>query len=90
MADKQKFNYPSNAPLKDRVHSIISLLEEPAVYEITAEILELQGIASEEGVAECTLNIEEALKQLIEAGAVEKYFDNGKMRYKINQNRFAH
>jgi len=85
MADQQSFSYPNNAPLKDRVLSVISLLEEPTVGEIAAEIVELQGIASEEAIAECTLNIEEALKQLIEAGAVERYSDNEKVRYKIRQ-----
>ena len=85
MTDKKSFSYPDNAPLKERVLSVISLLEEPTVNEIAAEVVEFQGIASEEGVAECTVNIEEALKQLVEAGAVERYFDNEKVRYKINQ-----
>ena len=85
MTDKQSFSYPDDAPLKDRVLSVIRLLKQPTVHEIAAEIVELQGIASEEGVAECTTNIEEVLKQLWEAGAIETHSDNGKDRYKLNQ-----
>ena len=83
---KASFDYPYNGTLSAKVLSIVRLLKEPTIDEISAEIIELQGVASEEGVAECTVSIVEVLKQLARAGEVKAVeAKDDQLRYAINE-----
>ena len=57
--------------LRDKIFFALSVMQKGSAEEIATEIVELQGIASEEGVADITLDVETEMEKLLEEGAVE-------------------
>lgn len=49
---------------------MLSVLQKASADEVAMEIMELQGIASEEGVAGLTTDVGEELQQLLDEGLV--------------------
>lgn len=64
-------SYSSDLSLQDKVLYVLSLLQRANVDEVAMEIIELQGIASKEGVAEITAAVNEELQLLHKIGAVK-------------------
>jgi hypothetical protein len=58
--------YSANLSLSQKIVYVLSLLKKATTDEIAMEIMELDGISSEEGVAEITIEIEEQLQKLHE------------------------
>ena len=79
--DNKTFHYPYGSSLEEKVIAVLKLFKEPTIEEITAELIELQGIASEEGVAECSVSVEEVLNSLVAAGKVQVSEANKTKRY---------
>lgn len=79
--NKLVFHYPYGASMEERVMAVLALLREPTVEEVAAVVVEMRGIASEKGVAECTGSVEEVLNSLITAGRVKTF--SAPKRYKL-------
>lgn len=56
--------------INEKVLYVLSLLKKATVDEVAMEIMELDGISSEEGLAEMTIEIGEALEKLHDEGTV--------------------
>ncbi|MCU7551618.1 hypothetical protein OCK74_21035 [Chitinophagaceae bacterium LB-8] len=71
-------------PLQDKVIHVLSILRKGSPDEVAMEIMERQGIAAEDGVAELTLETAELLETLLEEGVVTKVKDRRqKVRYSL-------
>ncbi len=57
--------------LRDKILFTLSLMHKGSAEELASEIAELQGTASEEGVAEINLAVEKELDKLLEEGGGE-------------------
>jgi hypothetical protein len=72
--------------LHEKIMFTLSVMHKGSAEEIAAAIVELQGIASEEGVAETTQAVEAELQQLLNAGSVEVVKERReKKRYSLLQ-----
>ena len=60
---------------------MLALAKEPTVAEVAAELVELQGIASEEEVPEYTVSTEEILKGLAGVDKIQTFSEP--KRYKL-------
>lgn len=70
--------------LRDKIVYVLSVMHKGGPREIAAEIVELQGIASEEGVAETTVDIESELEKMEEEGLVTQVHEHRqKKRYSL-------
>jgi hypothetical protein len=56
--------------LRAKVLYVLSVIHKASADEVALEIMELQGIASEEGVAALTIDVEEELQRLCDEGDV--------------------
>ena len=56
--------------LREKVLYVLSILQKASVDEVTMEIMELQGVASEEGVANLTADVGEELQRMLDEGLV--------------------
>jgi putative protein kinase ArgK-like GTPase of G3E family len=63
-------HFTEAASLKEKVLYLLSMMQKASADEIAMEIMELQGIASEEGVAALIIDIEEELQRMTEEGIV--------------------
>lgn len=64
-------NFAEATTLSDKIFFTLSLMHKGSAEEIASEIAELQGIASEEGVAEINLAVEKELDKLLEENKVD-------------------
>jgi hypothetical protein len=70
--------------LLDKVKHVLSILRKGSPDEVAMEIMERQGVASENGVEELTVETTELLEKLCEEGAVIKVKEpRQKVRYKL-------
>lgn len=70
--------------LRERILHVLSLMHKGSAREVAAEVVELQGIASEEGVAEVTVDIENELEKMLEEGVVVEVKEHRqKKRYSL-------
>lgn len=63
-------NYEKNLSLKEKTLYVLSLLKKASIDEVATEIIELDGISTEDGVREITIEIEEQLNKLHEVREV--------------------
>jgi len=56
--------------LREKVQYVLTVLNKASADEVAMEIMELQGIASEEGVAALTIDVEEELAKMNEEGVI--------------------
>ena len=74
--------YDSSMPLREKVLYVLATLEKASAGEIAVEVMELDGLAAEEEVAETTVEIEKHLEKLDEDGLIEKLREHRqKIRY---------
>lgn len=82
--DPQHFN--ESHSITEKILYTLSLMHKGSAEEIAAEIAELQGIASEEGVAEINLAVEKEIEKLVEGGTLEVVKEHRqKKRYALAQ-----
>jgi hypothetical protein len=75
-------HYNGSAPLREKIIYVLSLIKKGSAAEIAAEIMELDGISTEEGVADLTIAIEKELHKLLEENKVDKLKEHRqKLRY---------
>ena len=82
----KKFKYPAAASFEQKVYSIIQLLGRPTVTELVFEISELEGITGEEPVAACSIEVEEAIANLIRQELVVSIEKDGERRFTCLKN----
>jgi hypothetical protein len=70
--------YSSTSSLRDKIIYVISVLKSPTPDEVAMEIMELQGISTEDGVADLRKDTAEELKRLCAAGLVVKVKEHHK------------
>ncbi len=74
-------SYSGNLSLNEKVLYVLSLLSKATADEIAMEIMELQGTAAEEGVAELNIETIEALNHLHQQGLVKMETQSNKQIY---------
>jgi predicted transcriptional regulator len=78
-------NYSNSLSLREKIIYVLSVFKKESVGELSAEIMELDGIAAEESVAELTKSIEEEINNLCEEGIVKKIKEHRqKVRYVLD------
>lgn len=63
-------HFPETASLREKVLYMLSVLHKASADEVAMEIMELQGIASEESVAALTIDVDEEIQRLCDEGAL--------------------
>jgi hemerythrin len=72
--------------LRDKISYVLSVMHKGSAKEIAAEVIELQGIASEDGVEEITVDIENELEKMNEEGSVVEVKEHRqKKRYSLRE-----
>jgi hypothetical protein len=73
-----------NMSLVDKIKHVLSILKKGSPDEVAMEIMERQGVASENGVEELTVETTELLEKLCEEGVVTRVKDHRqKVRYSL-------
>jgi len=62
-------NFSVNLSLGEKIVYVLSLLKKATADEIAMEIMELEGVSTEEGVAELTIEVQQELQKLHDEGA---------------------
>ena len=57
--------------LRDKIFFTLSVMHKGSIEEVASEIAELQGIASEEGIAEINTAVEAEVEKLLEESKIE-------------------
>jgi hypothetical protein len=79
--------YDSSMPMKEKILYVLSTIEKGSTSEIAAEIIELDGICTEDGVAEITVEIETEINKLWQENVINKLKEHRqKVRYAVNTN----
>jgi hypothetical protein len=63
-------HFPETATLREKILYILTVLHKASADEVAMELMEMQGIASEEGVANLTIDVEEEMQKLQEQGKI--------------------
>ena len=80
-------NYNPSSSLRDKFLYVLSVMEKASPQEVVSEIMELDCISSEEGVAEIALDIEKELEKMLEEGTITRIKEHRqKIRYVMNTN----
>ena len=74
--------YNSTSSVREKVLYVLTTLEKASIDEIAMEIMELDGVSSEEGLAETIIEIENEVNELCQGGMVNKLKEHRqKLRY---------
>lgn len=74
--------------LREQILYVLKVLEKGNASEIASEVIEMKGIASEEGVAGITITIEEELEKMKKEGIVAVLKEHRqKKRYTLSDNQ---
>ena len=80
--------YDQSKSLRDKILYVLSVMEKASWHEVAMEIIELDEISTEEGVADVSVEIENELDKLYEEGIVTKLKEHRqKRRYVLNKER---
>ena len=63
-------HFSDGLSFREQVLYVLHTMKKAAASEVTMELLELKGVSSEEEVAELTIETEQELGKLFEAGAI--------------------
>jgi hypothetical protein len=86
MATTGKYD-PSHS-LREKILYVLSTMEKGSAGEVAQEVMELDGVSSEDGVADITHDIDEELKKLCHEGVVDKLKEHRqKVRYVLHQQK---
>jgi hypothetical protein len=77
--------YPSLLSFKEQLLYVLSQLKKALAGEIAIELMKLQGVSTEKGVADLTIHTEKQLERLCADGRIETVGErHERKRYKIN------
>lgn len=77
-------SFKSDDSLQQKIVYVLSVMQKASADEVAMEITEMQGISSEDGVGDITMDIEKELEKLCEEGTVEKIKEHRqKIRYTL-------
>ena len=77
-------NYDKAMSLRDKITYLLSIMEKGAPPELAMEIAEMDGIASEEGLADLTISLEQELHKMCDEGIIKKLKEHRqKVRYAL-------
>lgn len=77
-------HFAETTTLRDKVLYVLNVLHKASADEVAMEVMELQGLASEESVAALTIDVEEELQRLLDEGVVETVKEHRqKKRYSL-------
>lgn len=62
--------FTNTTPLREKIRFVLSVMKKGSANEIGGEIAELEGIATEEGLAELIIATEQELEKLVGEGRV--------------------
>jgi hypothetical protein len=78
-------HYSSMLSFEEQLLYVLSQLKKASAGEIAIELMELQGVSTEEGVADLTIHTEKQLEKLGADGRIETVGErHERKRYKIN------
>ena len=79
-------HFDETQTVREKILYTLSLLHKGSAEEIASEIAELQGLASEEGVAEMNVAVEKEIEKLLDESKVEVVKEHRqKKRYALAQ-----
>jgi hypothetical protein len=79
--------YDQSKTLRDKILYVLSALEKASPREVAGEIIELEGISTEDSVEDISVEIENELDKLCEDKIVTKLKEHRqKRRYILNKN----
>jgi hypothetical protein len=64
--------YDGAKSLKEKILYVLSKLEKGSADEVAMEVMELDGISTEDGVGDITKDINDELHKMLEEGEVER------------------
>lgn len=80
-------NFASEYSLREKILHVLSIMHKGSANEVAAEVVELQGIASEEGVESITVEIEAEMEMMAEEGIIAEVKEyRQKKRYSLPDN----
>jgi hypothetical protein len=83
-----KGQFSDTDSFREQVLYVLSHLKKGSADEVAMELMELKGIASEEGVAELTIETEQELLRLMEEGKLQLVREKReKKRYSLKEVR---
>jgi hypothetical protein len=66
----QNSKYSNNLPMEEKILYVLSLFQKGTAEEVATELMELQEVTTEEGVAGLKIEVEELLKKLAAEGKI--------------------
>ena len=85
MPTVEKYNLSKS--LRDKIVYVLSVMEKASPQEVASEIMELEGISTEDGVEDVSIDIESEIDKLCDEGIVIKIKEHRqKRRYALNKN----
>lgn len=79
-------HYSSTLPFEEQLLYVLSQLKKGSAGEIAIELMELQGVSTEDGVADLTVHTEKQLEKLSAEGQVEIVKEkHEKKRYRMKE-----
>ena len=80
--------YDAARSLKEKILFVLSKLQKASADEVAMEVMELDGISTEDGVGDITKDINDELHKMLEEGEVEKIKKDHreKVRYRNQRN----
>lgn len=78
--------YDPSRSLREKILYVLSTMKKASAGEAALEIMELDGVSSEDGVADITHDIDEEMKKLCHEGVVDKLKEHRqKVRYTVHR-----
>lgn len=78
--------YAAAKSLGEKILYLLSIMEKGAAPELAMEVAEMDGISSEEGLADLTLSIEQELEKLCHDGLLHQVKEHRqKVRYALHK-----
>ena len=81
---KHPKKYSDANTLREKISYLISIMEKGSAPELAMEIAEMDGVASEKGLADLTISLEQELHKMSDEGIIEKLKEHRqKVRYAL-------
>ena len=78
-------NYNSSGSLREKILYVLSTMKKGSAGEVALEVMELDGVSSEDGVADMATDTNEELKKLWHEGVVDKLREHRqRVRYTLH------
>lgn len=78
-------NYNPSGSLREKILYVLSTMKKGSAGEVALEVMELDGVSSEDGVADMATDTSEELKKLWHEGVVDKLREHRqRVRYTLH------